>query len=186
MLRLLTLTFTLMVPLMAHGQLHSSAPMLVVGEGAPVKPAASAASVPAPAAGPVAAFPNFPEAAITRVGEKTNTEHVDAPTSPPSPAAPASAAGTSAPANPATPSAPIAPKSPISKLWPRDTIQIFLPPCTGLRPQFVVPCTCVITKLMLEMPHDEFLAKSETGTIEQDPRLIRIRHDCATAPQKKE
>jgi hypothetical protein len=74
----------------------------------------------------------------------------------------------------------------VSKLCPRDTISIFLPPCTGLRPQFIVPCTCVITKLMMAMGHDEFLAKSEAGSIESDPRLIRIRQDCATAPQRKE
>ena len=61
-----------------------------------------------------------------------------------------------------------------------------MPACTSLRPQFVVPCTCVITRLMVEMPHDEFLKKSEEGSIEQDPRLMRIRSECATAPQKKD
>jgi hypothetical protein len=50
----------------------------------------------------------------------------------------------------------------------------------------VVPCTCTITKLMVAMPHDEFLKKSEDGTIEQDQRLINIRSECATAPQRKE
>ncbi|MBX9725971.1 MAG: hypothetical protein K2X09_01790, partial [Rickettsiales bacterium] len=144
------------------------------------------ATAAAPTRDPAAAFPNFPEVAITRVGENTTGQQVAVPPTPASPTSPA-AAGTSAPpANPSNPAAPPTPASPVSKLWPRNTIEIFIPPCTGLRPQFLVPCTCVITKLMVEMPHDEFLAKSEAGTIEQDPRLIRIRSDCATAPQKKE
>lgn len=175
-MRILPYILTLLLPLTAFAQTHSNAPMMVVGEGAATPPPRAA----------IAVFPNFPEIAITRVGEKTNTEHVDAPTNPVSPPAPAAAAGSTAPSNPANPTAPVAPVSPVSKLWPRDTIEIFIPPCTGLRPQFFVPCTCVITKLMVQMPHDEFLAKSEAGTIEQDPRLMRIRQDCATAPKKKE
>jgi len=156
--------------------------MVVVGEGA----APRIAPVAAPTRNPDAAFPNFPEIAITRVGENTSGQHVDVPATPPSPPTPQAANAAGSPQTPANPAAPSAPKSPVSKLWPRDTVEIFIPPCTGLRPQFLVPCTCVITKLMVEMPHDEFLAKSENKSIEQDPRLIRIRRDCATAPQKKE
>ncbi len=182
----LSLTFVIagVLPLIALAQNHSNAPILVVGESARPKttPTANAASVRDPAA----AFPNFPEVAITRVGETTSGQHVDAPQNPAAPAAPAAVAGGVAPVTPTNPTAPPAPASPVSKLWPRNTIEIFIPPCTGLRPQFFVPCTCVITRLMVEMPHDEFLAKSENNTIEQDPRLIRIRRDCATAPQKKE
>lgn len=184
---LFTLVYTVLLPLSVVAQSYSNAPLVVIGEGAAAKPAPTASAAAAPATGSIAGFPNFPEIAITRVGEKSNTEHVDPPANPPSPSAPAAAAsGASTPATPANPASPIAPKSPVSKLWPRDTVQIFVPPCTGLRPQFVIPCTCVITKLMVAMPHDEFLAKSEAGTIEQDPRLQRIRQDCAAAPQKKE
>lgn len=173
-----------LLPLTALAQTHSNAPMLVIGEGAVKTPPVAAATPAQPA---IAAFPNFPEIAITRVGEKTAGQAVAVPPTPASPAPPSAAAsGTAAPTNPSNPTAPATPVSPVSKLWPRDTIQIFIPPCTGLRPQFVVPCTCVITKLMLEMPHDEFLAKSANNSIEQDPRLMRIRRDCATTPQKKE
>lgn len=184
-----TLILAVLLPLSVAAQSYSNAPLVVIGEGAPAAAPAPAAPVvgAAKASGSIPGFPNFPEIAITRVGEKSNAEHVDPPANPPSPAAPSpAAAGSSAPQTPANPASPASPKSPVSKLWPRDTVQIFVPPCTGLRPQFVIPCTCVITRLMVAMPHDEFLAKSEAGTIEQDPRLQRIRQDCATAPQKKE
>ena len=172
----------LFLPLAALAQSYSNAPMVVVGDGAPAATTKPATTNPVPGAG----FPNFPENAITRVGENTTGQHIDAPANPPSPVSPAAAPSGPAATTPANPSSPASPKSPINKLWPRNTVEIFMPPCTGLRPQFFVPCTCVISKLMLTMPHDEFLAESEAGTIENDPRLIRIRTDCATAPQKKE
>ncbi|MDX2094609.1 MAG: hypothetical protein SFW64_01520 [Alphaproteobacteria bacterium] len=176
---LFLLLSALLAPLAVAAQPYSNAPMVIVGEGAP-PPAAT------PPRDPAAAFPNFPEVAITRVGEATTGQHVEPPATPASPATPAALPPASAPVAPGNPASPPVPKSPVSKLWPRDTLEIFLPPCTGLRPQFVAPCTCVISRLMLAMPHDEFLAKSETNTIEQDPRLIRIRRDCATAPKKKD
>ena len=185
-------SLALLLPITVVAQTRAAAPVIIIGEGAPsVAPPGSAsvpsvAATPAPNPVPGAKFPNFPEAAITRIGETTTGVHVDAPANPPSPSASATAASSQAALTPASPAAPPSPVSPISKLWPRNTVEIFLPPCTRLRPQFLVPCTCVITKLMLAMPHDEFLAKSEAGTIEADPRLIRIRTDCATAPQKKE
>ena len=73
----------------------------------------------------------------------------------------------------------------VSKLWPSDTRKIFMPRCTSLKAQFIEPCSCVITKLMTAMTHDEFLKKSGDGTIEKDQRLIQIRRDCATAPKRK-
>lgn len=179
-----TAIFSIVLPVAALAQSYSSAPMVVVSEGNS-KPASSAAA-PAPTRDAAADFPNFPETAITRVGENTTGQHVDAPPTPASPASPAAAASAKSPEGATAPASPAVPPSPITKLWPRDTVQIFLPPCTGLRPQFVVPCTCVITKLMLAMGHDEFLKESENGTIEQDPRLIKIRTDCATAPKQKE
>jgi hypothetical protein len=172
---------TFFISLAAQAQ-HAASPIVIIGEGAPAATKSAAASAPVPGA----AFPNFPENAITRVGENTNGEHIDSPAAPASPPSPANPSAAASPATPANPASPATPASPVSKLWPRDTISIFLPPCTGLRPQFIVPCTCVITKLMMAMGHDEFLAKSEAGSIESDPRLIRIRQDCATAPQRKE
>lgn len=180
------------LPLLAVAEGYSTSPMVVISNGemsaqqaADSKPAAGtqAATPRNSAPMPAAAFPNFPEAAITRVGTNTGGAEGANPDNPKP--APTPAAAPAAPM-PVTPASPPTPKSPISKLWPKDTIQIFMPPCTGLRPQFVVPCTCTITRLMAEMPHDEFLAESEAGTIEQDPRLQRIRLDCATSPKKKE
>lgn len=173
-----TFIATSFVAFAAIAQTYSNAPMVVVGEGAPT-------NTPAPASAPVpgAGFPNFPENAITRVGENTMGQHLDAPANPAAPTAPAT--GTT-PASPANPASPASPPSPVSKLWPKDTIKIFMPPCTGLKVQYVPPCTCVITQLMVQMPHDEFLKKSEDGTLEQDPRLMKIRTDCATAPAKKD
>lgn len=98
--------------------------------------------------------------------------------------APSASPSAKAPINPPSPASPA---NPVDKLWPRNSIQLFLPSCTGLKPQFVVPCTCIITKLMVAMPHDEFLKKSEDGTLEQDPRLVTIRNQCvADALPKKE
>lgn len=83
------------------------------------------------------------------------------------------------------PATPAPSPAPVDKLWPSNTVQIFLPSCTGLRPQFVPACSCIITRLMAEMPHDEFLLKSNDNTLEQDPRLISIRTECVTTPQRK-
>ncbi len=79
-----------------------------------------------------------------------------------------------------------APARAIDPRWPKDTTKTFLPSCTGLRPQFVTPCTCIITQLMEAMAHDEFIRKSEAGTLEDDPRLQQIRLDCVVKPGRKE
>lgn len=192
-----------LLPATALAQSYSNAPMLVVGgEKVSVPPgesemassaddAAAAASL-APAAGGTAPttvpadtlLQNFPAAAITRVGENSGAGHVDVPANPPSPTPPANPASPPTPASPASPASPAAPAAP-SKLWPRDTVKTFLPACVGLKPALLAPCTCVITQLMAAMPHDEFLKKSENGTIEQDPTLNKIRTNCATAPKQK-
>lgn len=198
----------ILTPLASVAQERAASPMVVIQnneqpQAVSTTPAAAPAAAPAgsagtPAAAPTAKvepapqpvpgkeFPNFPEAAITRVGENTTGQHLDVPATPASPASPAApASGPAAPAAPGAPQAEV-PVSPVSKLWPKDTIQVFMPSCTGLRVQYVKPCTCVITQLMVAMPHDEFLKKSADGTIEQDERLKQIRLDCATAPQKKD
>lgn len=152
----------------AQAQSYSAAPMLVYSrDAAGTKPSA--------------------DDTVRDLGHETMGETVTKPGTPPT--APQALEPSAAPAEakPAAASTPVAPTNPVDKLWPRNTIQIFLPSCTGLRPQYLVPCTCVITKLMVTMPHDEFLKKSEDGTLEQDPRLITIRQACiADALQKKE
>lgn len=158
------------LPIAAMAQSASKAPILVLGEDSP--PPAIGSKVTS-------------TQAISNAGEQTGG-HVDLPATPATPTAPPNPTAPANPAAPENPATPESPESPISKLWPRDTIQIFMPPCTGLRPQYVKPCLCTITKLMVAMPHDEFLKKSNDGTIEQDERLKTIRQTCATAPQKKE
>lgn len=125
---------------------------------------------------------NFPDWAVTRAGAATGGSDADiadgapaAPTPEPSPA----------PKGPETPAAPAAPQAPISKLWPADTVPIFVKSCVGFEAQKLVPCNCVIGKLMLAMPHDEFLKLSAQGTIEQDARLQNIRIACAVEAAKK-
>lgn len=101
------------------------------------------------------------------------------------PAAPVAQPTPTKPVTPMNPPTPVSPESPVDKLWPKNTIPLFLPSCTGLRMQYVAPCTCVITKLMVVMPHDEFLEKSTNGTLEDDSRLKQIRTDCVTSVEKK-
>ena len=156
-------------------------PIIIVDQGSQLGTAPAPQNArPVPGAG----FANFPENAVTRVGENTTGQHIDAPASgAEAPAAPTSPA---AAAPPATPASPTPPPSPAAKLWPRDTVRLFMPSCVGFHAQFITPCACVITKLMATIPHDEFLRESDAGTIEGDPRLSKIRTDCASAPQKKE
>lgn len=173
-----SLLMILALPLAAAAQNYSTAP-IIVDTSSPAAPAAAEAPL-APGALP----PNFPEAAITRVGENSTGQHVDSPDSPPSPTAPVApdAPTSNAPANPASPTPP---PSPINKLWPRNTVTVFLPSCTTYHTELVSPCTCIITRLMAEMPHDEFLRLSEAGTIEQDARLITIRQQCLGTPDRR-
>lgn len=179
MLRLHRIAIALVfLPFFAVASPTPPAPILVDEAPATAAPAASPATKPQ---GPLVL--NFPEAAVTRIGENTSGEYNDAPADAPhAPAAPAAPPAST----PSTPPSPASPPSPISKLWPRDTIPIFLRSCTGFHPELVPPCTCVITNLMDQMGHDEFLKLSEANTIEQDARLIAIRQQCVTAPKRKE
>ncbi len=118
----------------------------------------------------------FPNWAVTRAGAASGGYDQDVP---PSPAYPAAAPTASTAATPAAPAAPQVPAAPINKLWPRDTVPIFMQSCVGYRPKLFVPCQCIIGRLMLEMPHDEFLALTAKGTIEDDNRLKTIRQQCA-------
>lgn len=162
---------------LALAQGYSSAPIVVVGgETEPEYYPHVTAQLPL----------NFSKTAVTSIGENIGGEEIKTPANPPSPATPVNPAASATPPSPTSPASPATPANPVNKLWPRDTAPIFMTACVGFSPQKIPPCSCVITKLMLSMGHDEFLAKSENGSIEQDQRLQRIRMDCATAPQKKE
>ena len=181
MKHLLTLLALTVLPLAALAQTNpQNVPVIIVDQGNQITtaPDPAIANRPVPGRG----FANFPDIAVTRVGEDTTGQHIDAPatTSIEAPNAP------NAPV-PATPASPTPPTSPAAKLWPRDTVALFMPSCMGFHPQeFAQPCMCVITKMISTMPHDEFLRESEAGTIEQDQRLITIRTDCASAPKQKQ
>lgn len=128
----------------------------------------------------------FPDWAVTRAGSATGGWDKDVPTAPQAPVNPGSATAPTTAPTPAAPAAPAAPASPVNKLWPADTVPIFVRSCVGYRPALLLPCQCVIGKLMLAMPHDEFLQLTAQGTIEQDARLQKIRLQCATQPRTRE
>lgn len=191
---LLSLTLLPLTSMAQDSRVHS--PMLISGAPQNGAPASNAAAVPgaginSPApSNHIDALPmptGFPEWAITKAAENSTGQPSSTP--PANPAAPPTAPTSEAPAAPANAQAPSVPDAPtpvVDKLWPRDTVEIFLPSCTGFHPELVAACTCVITRLMLAMPHDEFLAKSEAGTIEQDQRLMTIRRDCVGTPQRRQ
>lgn len=121
----------------------------------------------------------FPQAAVEQLGSRTGGYDKDVPATPANPSTPA-APGAALPPAAQSPVAPIAPTAPISKLWPADTVQHFMPSCIGADPRLIVPCQCVIGRVMLEIPHDEFLRLTAQQTIENDARLQNIRIQCAT------
>ena len=161
----------------------AAAPAATPASPAPVSPAANA-SPALPVTPPLP--PNFPEWAVSNAAQNTagNTNPVVA--SPISPATPSTPAAVTAERAPFTPPAPSAPESPVSKLWPSDTVPIFVKSCVGFHVELIPACGCVITELMASMPHDEFLKLSETGAIESDPRLKHARLDCVAAPARKD
>ena len=126
---------------------------------------------------------SFPGWAISKAGADTTGQQ-------PEPL-PADAPKPSVPANPEAPVAapnattPVAPASPTDVLWPRDTIPIFMRSCTGLKVELARPCMCVITKLMLAMPHNRFIELSEAGKIDADPIVTEIRNGCLATPERK-
>lgn len=121
----------------------------------------------------------FPEWAVTRVGVATGGSDKDVVAPPAAPVSPAPLGAQSIPPSPPAPSAPAAPANAVNKLWPADTVPIFMQSCVGFQPKLVVPCNCVIGKLMLAMPHDEFLTLTAQNKIEDDIRLKNIRVQCA-------
>lgn len=166
-----------LIPTIALAQ--SNAPLLVVGGEQP--PAAVAPSEQAQRD----LLELFPAHAITAIGANTTGQNHDIPAAPAAPAAPTAPSSAMVPAAPAAASIPKPPANPLDKLWPIDTVPLFMQSCVGIQPKLLGPCRCVITKLMVTMPHDEFLQLSAAGTIEQDARLIKARQDCVTAPTRR-
>lgn len=121
----------------------------------------------------------FPENAVTRLGSSVGGSDRDVINPPAAPIAPSSPGAEAIPNSPPAPAIPAAPASPASKLWPADTVPIFMKSCVSYQPKLVVPCSCVINRVMLAMGHDEFLKLTAEGTIEEDIRVKNIRTECA-------
>ena len=157
---------------------------------APAAPPAAASTTTAtakPSAPPAAAsaeamINDFPTWAISKAGSDTTGQTAEAAPLPQNPPEPNTAVS---PSSPVAPPAPAAPENPVSKLWPRDTVPIFMRSCTGLHVEYVPACSCVVGKLMLTIPHDEFLTLAASDALEKDPRLIKIRSECLATPAKK-
>jgi|GEM_PF-6369630 len=194
-MRILIITVLALAPLAAFAADYSDAPLIVVNsQAAQVAPAEAV-----PTTGPVKATsqpsqpgaattytPDFPEWAVTKVGENSAGNTNPVPDSPASPADAPQAPQAVAAAAPAAPTSPASPASPINKLWPIDTIPIFMKSCMGFHVELAAPCKCVITNLMVEIPHDEFLKLTAAGSIEQDTRLASIRYRCVGTPAQQE
>ena len=163
----ITLAMIGLLPMSVMAQSYSQAPMLVVGDSQAAS--STAAATDAPVSDKAGALASFPENAVTKIGDVASPSKETTGAVKPVADVPANAEA----------------EAEESKLWPKNTLEIFMPRCTGLKLPFVGPCRCVMTKLMSAMPHNEFLKKSKDGTIEQDSRLISIRRECATAPQRK-
>lgn len=187
--RILLLSLLLSTPAVAQ----TNAPMVIIGGDQPaaaVEQAAPAASA-APAAAPRQSsalttqqrlMGNFPEWAVSQAGSAVGGAGEDVERIPDAaPAAPSAPAGAVA----ANPKGAALPDNPTLKLWPMDTVPIFLQSCVGYRPQLLMPCNCVIRRLMPAMGHDEFLKLTARGTLEQDPRLQSIRAECLTEAANK-
>jgi hypothetical protein len=151
-------------------------------------PAPRTPAAPAPAPAPSDAIvQQFPGWAISNAGANSTGETLDAaPASPTSPTVPGAPTSVVSPASPQPAISPAPPGLATDPLWPKDTIPIFMKSCTGFKPELTAPCMCIITKLMVTMPHNEFIQLSEANTIESDKRLADIRQSCLGAPAKRE
>lgn len=160
---LLILSLFCLAPAIAEAQ-------LIIQQGKPVSDAAAnEASMKPPASeddgtGPVEAVINgthFPASAITTVGDAAGRTSVE-------------------PANTATRKIIDAD----NPLWPTDTVDIFVSACAGMQHQMVAPCRCIIERLALKMPHNEFLKLSETDAVRTDPRYVAAREACLPRDQQ--
>lgn len=157
---------------------YNDAPLIVV------QPTQQVAQAPVPS--PESELGNFPDWAVTKAGENSAGNENPVPNAPTNPENAPQAPNAQNPSNAAAPTAPASPASPTDKLWPIDTIPIFMKSCMGFHIELAAPCKCVITNLMVEMPHDEFLRLSADGSIEKDQRLTNIRYRCLGTPEKQE
>ena len=122
------------------------------------------------------------DAAVAAAGNATANQIAPNTT----PAAPASPAAAPAAPTAAASASPASPPAPVSKLWPRDTVPIFMTSCTRLHSELFIPCRCIIDKLMAQMQHDEFMRLSDGSLIDSDPRFLAIRDQCIAVPKQRQ
>lgn len=72
-----------------------------------------------------------------------------------------------------------------STAWPADTVPLFVASCAAMHRELDKPCQCVIQNVMRDIPHNEFLKLSKSGSVESDERYQRARRLCiGTVPQQ--
>jgi hypothetical protein len=183
--------FLLSCPVLAAAA--DDSPIIIVGNpaGAEARPAAKPEGKTVPPAGPVAAASaeaitqSFPAWAVSKAGADTSGQGAAIPAAPASPESAAIPAAPAFPPSAGAPQPPAAPSSPLNRLWPRDTVPIFMRSCTGLHIELIPACQCVISKMMLSMPHDEFLTLSAGNRLDSDPRILAIRQGCLGTPGER-
>ena len=74
----------------------------------------------------------------------------------------------------------------VSKLWPRDTAEIFIRACAGFHAEYIAPCNCIISGIMDQMTHPEFMDLHARNAFDQDPRIQKVTYTCATKPKQKQ
>ncbi len=151
-------TALFVLPAIAQVREHYDAPLLAVGGDRPA-PAAPATTQP--------------------TTDASSANSMEAPKAPEAPA----------PSKPSVIKLPVAPASPVppvSKLWPRDTIPLFVTSCSKLHRELLNPCRCIIDGLMEKMLHDEFLRLSDANQIDIDPRYLTVREQCVMAAKQKQ
>lgn len=87
--------------------------------------------------------------------------------------------------SPAKPEASEHPPSPFAKLWPKDTVPIFVTRCTRFHLEMLKPCVCIITNVMTSIPHNEFMELNAKNTMETDPRIVAIQQKCVADLQNQ-
>ena len=107
------------------------------------------------------------------------TPQSEQPKEPAAPKQPASPMTPPTPSNPPEPASPASPKSPA--LWPKDTVPVFMTSCTKFHVELVEPCSCIITKVVTQFTHDEFLKIDAANELSSDPKMQKIRQECVDA-----
>jgi len=153
MRRIPLLLLTLALPVAAHAQ-------LVVRDGKPTTEATESAAPsgnPATPAEAVLHGTEYPAKAITAISPDGKVTD-----------------GSALPVTP--PNQTYTPED--SPLWPADTVPLFVASCAKMHRQLDPACKCIITSLMKEMKHSDFVELSKSRSIEGDERYQRIRRTC--------